>query len=390
MAITRFAVAVLLAGLLGLCACDKTPTPADSGYLLGLFPHAVGMLWIYEVYDSLTQATDTVWVSVTDTVSYEAALRWRMYWAAADSVAERRAFLRGDTIDLYSDEAASPVFLVRFVWPVSMGAVWTGPFGIDTSRVADTETVVVPAGHFPGSARIERSWNTDFEGGGNWSQTWVAQDVGIVRKYVHHAFSDGTQITITVNQSWELLRYHLSTFAFGQFPNTVGTQWTYRVMDVGNGWEDTVTVTVATRMQLAWADSVTVWHYAGRLLQDTMYVATIGDQVHVVPDTMLRFGLRSWYYRFPLAVGRHWGMILPPADHAVDDKGPISTPAGDFAAGFHYTMRGGVLNEYWGVDDWLVPDVGLVVHLYWEFPFSGPRVQQEWVLLNFQSPDSGP
>ena len=69
MAVTRPIIAILLPLLIFISSCgDNSPTGQGGGKIDFDFPNAIGMLWKYQVYDSLSQTTDTVWFSITDTI----------------------------------------------------------------------------------------------------------------------------------------------------------------------------------------------------------------------------------------------------------------------------------------------------------------------------------
>ncbi|MDH3938256.1 MAG: hypothetical protein OEV68_13080, partial [candidate division Zixibacteria bacterium] len=220
------------------------------------------------------------------------------------------------------------------------------------------------------------------EGGGSWSQTWFAPDVGAVRRYLFSAWSDGSSIRISVNQTWELLRYDLSTFYLSRFPNSVGTQWVYQVIDTSLDLVDTVTVTIKSEVPVSWADSGWLWQRRGRLATDTVYMGVSDDILFVShSDDILYFD--SWYYEFPLTVGRHWGMEYFGAIPVIVDKGAVTSLAGEFPSAFHYRMSGGAFNDYWTVDDWLVPGVGMVRREYTTFGL-GPAFEQQWNLISYR------
>ena len=96
-------LAVLLLALLCFYSCDDDKNPINGGGAVNNpFPNAVGMLWKYEVYDSLTDATDTVWVSVTDSTLTRCGYHiynWRTHWTTRDSVVDRLALIWGGLIN---------------------------------------------------------------------------------------------------------------------------------------------------------------------------------------------------------------------------------------------------------------------------------------------------
>lgn len=396
MATMRPVLVILLLALLGIYSCDDdSPTGGGGDTIHDPFPNAVGMLWKYQVYDSLTETVDTVWVSVTErrgSVAIISACQWRLYWQSSGEVEDRVVGLIGKTVDILIDTTqGEPELLERFVFPLEEGATWNGPSIYDTCRVTEIGTIAVPAGTFSNSALVEHAWNLDFEGGGNWTETWLAPDVGIVYRHLYRAYSDGTTITVLENQVWRLIECDLSTFALQQFPNTIGTEWVYQVVSMANAyvhdlvdtmWVDTVTVTVIDRVNILGSDSLMVWEFLGREYTDTSFVGTLGNIVTVYSDTSQSQTSHTWSYEFPMTVGKHWGIDTFWPIPQVFDKCALSTPAGSFQTTFCYSMGGGLLGSWW-VQDWLAPGVGVVKRLYWWYTGSWQAPWQEWTLLSF-------
>jgi hypothetical protein len=378
--------------LVVLCSCGDD-SPINGGrHSIEQLPSQIGMLWKYEVYDSLAETTDTVWVSVTDevhqTITGSSVFVWGINWKTQYRIEWRTVILNGDTVVINADTVqtdADP--LERFVFPLQPGKEWTGPFEIDTSRVTEVGTIQVPAGTFTGAARVERVWNRDFEGGCNWSATWIAPNVGVVSRHLIDSANPGDgNFIVTMNQTWQLYDYDLSTFSLGQFPNSVGSEWVYQLVDTLIDLVDTVTVRVVGKFQSQFFDSVMVWAYEGREYTDTVFVGISGPTVSVFFDTLAVMPFVAWPYEFPMAVGRHWGIYTFSEIPQVDDKGSVRTSAGNFRSAFHYRASGLWLNDFWSVDDWLVPGVGVVKRRFSRWVL-GPVAAQEWTLLSYHPPD---
>jgi len=371
--------------LLGLFACSHRKLPTGGGSTARPFPNEVGMLWVYEVYDSLTANTDTVWVSCTDSVNVAEefdAIRWRFHRTSSDSVVMEYVVRREDTVEI-SLETTGPQDIERLVFPLTLGSEWTGPGDNDTSRVTEVGTVQVSDWAFAAAALVERSWNRDIEGGGNRSETWVAPNFGIVSRHLLSQYSDGSITTVTVNQTWRLIRYDLTTFSLTVFPNKVGDWFEYQVIDSLSGGVDTVTATIAAEVELTWGDSGRMWLFVGREQTDTVYLGIVdSDNLFVSSDPRVLL-FDTWHYEFPLAVGRYWGMDYFAPVPAVTDKGPVTALAGRFPSAFHYEMSGGVFNDYWTVDQWLVPGVGMVAGRYWRRGF-GPQYDSYFSLIRYK------
>ncbi|MEE8149928.1 MAG: hypothetical protein V3T75_05695, partial [candidate division Zixibacteria bacterium] len=59
-------LAAFLLSIFFINSCDESsPTGPGGGTADKHFPNTIGVLWKYQVYDSLTETTDTVWFSIT-------------------------------------------------------------------------------------------------------------------------------------------------------------------------------------------------------------------------------------------------------------------------------------------------------------------------------------
>jgi len=378
-------VSCVLTSLIFICSCSDSPTGPGGGKIDVSFPNAVGMLWKYQVYDSLSQTTDTVWFSITDTltVSPDEFFTKRSEKLFASNFF-RSQYLRfsGDTLEIFSDTSGASAN-ERIVFPLELGSGWTGPAAFDdTSTVTLVGQIDVPAARFRNGARIDRSWFIDFEGGGNRSQTWVAPDVGMVYQYNRSQFSDGQNITVTKNEVWELIDYDLTTFGLHQFPNNVGDQWVYAEIDSGFTVEfDTVTITIVDSGQFESGDSYTLWEFVSSNGTDTQYVVIGEERLRSQRDTTFS-PIWDLYYDFPLAVGRNWGVVSILPIPRVIDKESILTPIQHFPSAFHTRMSGGAFNDYWTQEDWLAPGVGIVRSRRSEI-FFAPTTIRTWTLIDY-------
>lgn len=391
----RLTMAGLLASLIFIVHCgDGPPTGPGDGPDDTHFPSAIGMLWKYQVYDSLTQTTDTVWFSITDTVTWgagEFVIERRERRLVAESFGRRYLHFRGDTLEFCDDSIAAPAD-ERIVFPLKLGSTWAGPVSADdTSIVTLVGRIEIPGTGPRRGARIDRCWDRDFEGGGNWSRTWIVPDVGVVSRYHRSQFSDGANMVVTTNETWELIEYDLTTFGLSQFPNKVGTAWIYEEIDsvlVRGGFEvtfDTVTVTIVDDGVLESGDSYALWEieHPQQYGIDTLYVVTGEERMSLQRDSVFSI-LWDLYYEFPLAVGRYWGIESFAPVPEVLDKEPVATSFQFFASAFHSQMYGGGFNDYWHQEDWLVPEVGIVRSRRLQFGFI-PWMNRTWSLIDFHS-----
>lgn len=217
MACRKFSAIILILSI-SLFSCSET-TPVDiepPGQSTGPIPLEIGVLWIYEVHDSLTESTDTIQVTIVDTLTMGNGTSVSVWEYTRGGITTTRyvGFI-GDTLAFYDDLLDSRPS-EYFVYPLTLGAKWVGPNAhLDTSWVTDSGLVSVPAGDFDNSVRIKRRWDFDFEGGGNRCFTWIAPGVGIVFRHLHSQYSDGTEKYVTKNEVWKLLNFGVPVLPAG-------------------------------------------------------------------------------------------------------------------------------------------------------------------------------
>ena len=237
-------------------------------------------------------------------------------------------------------------------------------------------------------ARVNRVWDQDFEGGGKWSETWLDEETGIVKRHFLTLQSVGPMLDVVQNETWELIEYDLTTFSLQQFPNMIGMEWVYEVLDMSSGVTvgiDTVTVTIVDYIlpeNEPASGFLMVWEFSGLAYTDTSIVQIAGNTVTVNYDTLQRIPpYPAWSYEFPMTVGKHWGFDMIGPISQVYDKCSVSTPAGNFQTTFCY-FRSASMPGSWEVQDWLVPGVGMVKRVYSPYTGTWPSFWREWTLLS--------
>ncbi|MFH1701288.1 MAG: hypothetical protein ABIE07_11960 [Candidatus Zixiibacteriota bacterium] len=354
------------------------------------FPKQVGMYWEYAVYDSLTGETDTVEVSIVDTLTIGDPLltmKWNVNYI--NNVISRYYTLKGDTL-MISNDSLMMGGGEWFVFPLDLNKMWTGPnVHDDTSRVTERGTISVSAGMFVSAAKVERVWLHDFEGGGNYSTTWIADSVGMVSRHQLSQYSDGAQLYTSVNETWELLNFDLTTFYIEQFPNDIAFFWKYESHDSINNTYDTllVMVTDTVTVPTVIGDVIgKVWVYDYGNHQDTEYVAIVNNRIEVYPLPRTIIGeynpIRDYYYEFPLTVGRYWGIMFFVPIPDVFEKVPVTyRHGGEFTAFKHYYSHQG-FNYYRGVESLLVPNIGVMSRTVREYNL-GPMTKVTYELIGY-------
>lgn len=182
-----------------LAACDNStgnisPQPVNSS----VFPNTVGDKWVYSVYDSLTNSTDTLTVEIvgTNSGSTNATI-----WYFSSRIYNDSMIVKVNKDTVYFYEANNPTLIDhKIVFPLQVNKYWySNMVGFDSTIVRSKESVTVPADTYPDAYRLERKW-----GGLNVygsSTTWFVNNVGIIKFY--------RKITgdYFITETWVLLSY---------------------------------------------------------------------------------------------------------------------------------------------------------------------------------------
>ena len=376
-------------------ACsDKNSTGAvGTGDFVKVYPNAIGMSWTYTVHDSLLHTTDTFLVSVLDTAIIQGSTRtmyWKLYSPYSDSLIIQYAGSKGDTLLIFRGGLDTTLVEI-FPFPLTQGKKWAGPYDnpytFDTSTVTETGSISTPAGTFGNASKIQRGWDFDFEGGGRHSETWIAPDVGMVRQNITVIYSDGANIDTSRNETWELIDYNLSTFSISDFPLHIGNTWQYEVFDSLNAIYDTIDVTAEGMATIAFNLSAYRLIYTGGAQPDTDFVVINWDDDEIDIYTYEAQPYPYYTYHFPFAMGDGWGIYTFAELTGIVGKGTITVPAGTFDDGFFYTAEGSIIpNDFYRLENWLVPGVGLVKMTKTEY-WLAPENIEVWRLLDYDIAD---
>ncbi len=377
-----------------LAGCGTSPTEPDGGGIThDYYPNDVGMFWQYEIHDNLTDKIDTVSISITGDTNIigpgiTSQLK-RYFWHSTGTVYEKHIYLTENSVQIYSidDEI---LYEELFKMPLDNNATWYGPLNsygsVDSSLAVLYRSISVPAGTFTSPFNIDRTWHQDFEGGYKRTETWLASGVGLVKFSPLVVYSDGARIDTSLNQTWELIAYDLNTFNVEEFPNEPGHVWSYDIFDSIEIKTGTVTVTISGSTEMtALQTQASIWVYQFSDRVDTEYVVTTEDRVSFYSYREAQFP--DYFFYFPMALGRMWGIetFAPVSD--LIEKGTISVPAGTYTNGFNYTIYGGMFNYYFWYENWIVPDIGVVKSTRY-IANLGPYEVQTWELIEHTMPDA--
>ncbi len=219
-ALLSFALVVSLL----LADCSDTATgpgkdpggnnPTDTSDVIRFFPNSRNSVWFYEVYDSLG---DSVIDTLNITIRGEQGMLpgffarvWETYHRISGMTDSTFVRVAGDSVQFYgSDRQALGHDL--FLMPLTANKRWENPAwpDHDSGGVQAIDSVSVPAGDFPVTARVLNGWTKDFTGYLALETRWVADSVGIIQGQSLSRFFFEGDTTVTQNTVWRLIGSNL-------------------------------------------------------------------------------------------------------------------------------------------------------------------------------------
>jgi len=179
------------------------------------------------------------------------------------------------------------------------------------------------------------------------------------------------------------------------FPNKVGYQWTYRLINSNIDSIDTVEVEIVGQGTLPNGDSANIWKYTYKYsfmtYIDSVWVSSINNDVRfydsdnpcsTCPNQMPFERLR---YVLPLSVGKSWYTTAPYGDTTkVLDQENVSVPMGTFTNVFRLSKFRGPVTNSWTTDTiYFKEHIGLVKFRQAEYSL-GPVIGNGiWELIGY-------
>lgn len=197
-----FIILISFSALIINCGDKSTGTNSLDNY----FPGNVGSSWVYSVYDSLTESSYDMTVSVVDT-----ATLWDMpvtLWVyESDGNADTMfVSIEGDTVTFHA--VRSQGLAKRYVFPLSVGDQWDcGTNCAWDYTVEGRGAVHVPARRFVNSYNIKGEFG-GFNSYGLHSE-WFVPYIGAVKIY-RYSICTLCNPMVDINETWELKSYHLT------------------------------------------------------------------------------------------------------------------------------------------------------------------------------------
>ncbi|MDB5033854.1 MAG: hypothetical protein JWQ98_1095 [Chlorobi bacterium] len=168
------------------------------------------------------------------------------------------------------------------------------------------------------------------------------------------------------------------------FPNAVGSRWTYSVYYLPKKQYDTLTVTIYGDTMLADGRRASIWRYAWSSDADTEYVTNRGDTVKGYFNDSAGYELADEYV-YPLVPGKRWADGIPGDTSLVVNTGTYSVPAGNFSQAVRIDRQFPKQRDALWLSTWVAPSVGIIAWKKYHFDF-GPFEQvgsEEYQLLRY-------
>ena len=198
-------LAFMTCALLSSCGKKTTDPAGNDGSEIDDLPNSVGCRWVYEVYDSLMDVTDTVTVAITDTITLAdiiPATVWVSTWNG--SIDTQYVSLVNDTVSVYPTKDTS--FLdAMYIYPLEVGANWTyrhrlgnATCIVDGSGVFSVQSVV-----YRHSFRIETEIRGIVFDDFSTCSVWLAPRTGMIWINLYEEFN----YSLLAIQRWELINF---------------------------------------------------------------------------------------------------------------------------------------------------------------------------------------
>lgn len=226
-----FGLAILLTLTLATCgerrfANSDEDEPAEAPELVVPFPNQVGTYWVYEVVDSVHKMTDTITISIVDTVTMPGvegvASVWTcqptphyvgappsIYYVIADP--ETGTGSQIDTVRTYFwSEVVQPWLISIFPLPLDPGDNWISDlrYMYDSTYVEELIDVSVPAGEFSDVFRLTQVYSCGDECGATYTYWWQVGH-GMIKSHLqewdHYDFPSEPNVVAT----WVLIDYNI-------------------------------------------------------------------------------------------------------------------------------------------------------------------------------------
>ena len=164
------------------------------------FPNTIGNKWVYSLYDSLSKTSEYLTITIIGQTPDKSSAIWQFKYS--DRIDTQFVTVSGDTVR-FNPHISSPWSSYNniFLFPLKVGNGWKGDYLIDSTYVAEINSIIVPAGSFSNAYKIVESWGGFNDYGSIIS--WFVPKVGIVSLY-----HKGWSIPV-INETFNLVSYNI-------------------------------------------------------------------------------------------------------------------------------------------------------------------------------------
>ena len=195
----------LLCGI-NFVACENDKITEHQNHLSEI-PLTVPSMWVYSVYDSLDDTSDTVHVEIVGNATLSdgnPSTVWQ--YEFKDSTDTLFVGHSGDTVTFYLDKQYLENQKIMFIFPLQVGNSWGRQY-LDTVTVLTRDTVEVPAGTFFNSYVVQQ--RSLIPNDLSISKYWIKPYIGIVQMFEVVAVTVAQPYPQAKNE-WELISYHIA------------------------------------------------------------------------------------------------------------------------------------------------------------------------------------
>lgn len=184
------------------CGDKSTGTSPSNDY----FPNEVGSVWVYAVYDSLTEQSYDMTISIADTATLWDTPMTLWVFAGDGDIDTMYVSVEDDTVTFHA--IRSQGLAKMYVFPLSVGVEWDcGQSCAWDYSVDEKGAITVFARRFASAYNIRGEF-FGFNSYGRNSE-WYVPYIGMVRIY-RYSFCTVCSPMVDTNEIWELKSYQLA------------------------------------------------------------------------------------------------------------------------------------------------------------------------------------
>lgn len=200
------AVAIVILSLFCFLSCEKGTEPVE--FKSSYFPNDVGNWWQYQVFDSLSQSSSFVTISIhSDTImsSGDSAAVWK--YASSTDTTTKYVVVSSNSVRFYTGialETLESYYVIPLIVGDSWGLPVEGTSAYDTLMVVNQTAIELPVGRFESTFVIESERMTPCLHCSQYSTFWFTPKIG----FVQFDYNVGVLgLATDLNETWQLVDF---------------------------------------------------------------------------------------------------------------------------------------------------------------------------------------